>query len=321
MRLLVIGGTRFLGRHLISQALARGHEVTLFHRGQSGPGLFPAARTLIGDRNADLAALQGGPWDAVVDTCAYVPRHVRTMAAALAGRAGRYLLVSTISVYPEGAAAPDETTPPVTLPDPTVETVSGETYGGLKALCEAALRAAMPEAALIARPGLIVGPWDPTGRFTWWVQRIARGGDVLAPGDPAAPVQFIDVRDAAAWLLRQAEAGTTGTFNLTGPAEPLTMQAFLQAATQALASNAHLHWRDEATLLARGATPWTEIPLWVPAADAGLHRTRIDRALATGLSFTPLADTIRDTATWAAEHDTAHNGIGLSANKEKALLA
>lgn len=321
MRLLVIGGTRFLGRHLVAQALARGHEVTLFHRGHSGPGLFPAARTINGDRNGDLGALAGGAWDAVVDTCAYVPRHVRTMATALAGRVGRYLLVSTISVYPEGREGPDETTPPVTLPDPTVETVTGETYGGLKALCETALQAALPERALVARPGLIVGPWDPTGRFTWWVQRLQRGGDVLAPGDPAAPVQFIDVRDAARWLLRQAEAGTTGTFNLTGPAAPLSMQAFLQAAAAALGSDARLHWRDEAVLLARGATPWTEIPLWVPQADAGLHRTPIARAIATGLSFTPLPDTIRDTATWAADHDTAHNGIGLHPDKEKALLA
>ena len=323
MKLLVIGGTRFLGRHVVEQALAAGHAVTLLNRGQSGPGLFPAAEHRVADRNGDLAALDGGTWDAVVDCCAYVPRHVRTLAAKLNGNIGRYLLVSTISVYPDFATPGlDETAPLATLADPTTETVTGETYGGLKALCEAALLDALPARALIARPGLIVGPHDPTGRFTWWVKRIADGGDVIAPGDPAAPVQFIDVRDLAAWLLRQAEADSTGTFNLTGPVAPLTVGEWLATAKRTLNPATRLVWMDEAFLLAQGVAPWADLPVWLPKSDAGLHAVSIARALATGLATRPLADTLADTLAWArAANDPDRPGTGLTREREAALFA
>lgn len=321
MRILVIGGTRFLGRHLVEQALAAGHAVTLFHRGRSGAELFPQAERRIGDRNGDLAPLAGGEWDAVVDTCAYVPRHVHTAAAALRGRVGRYLLVSTISVYASMARpGPDENAALQALADPATEQVTGDTYGGLKALCEAALADALPGQELVARPGLIVGPRDPTGRFTWWPRRIAAGGDVLAPGDPGAPVQFIDVRDLAAWLLRQAEAGTTGTFNLAGPETPLTMGELLDTAVRVLQPSARLHWAGEAFLLGAGVAPWTELPLWVPAAESGLHEVSIARALASGLRCRPIAETLADTAGWAAASDGPHDGIGLAPEREAALL-
>lgn len=324
MKLLVIGGTRFLGRHVAAQALAAGHAVTLLNRGQSGPALFPEAEHLRADRNGDLGVLStAGPWDAVIDCCAYVPRHVRSLLAALQGRFGRYLFVSSISAYADlKTAGTTEDAPLATLADPTVEAITGETYGGLKALCEQAALDAAPGQVLLGRPGLIVGPHDPTGRFTWWVKRIAAGGEVLAPGDPAGPVQFIDVRDLAAWLLRQAGAGTTGAFNLTGPTAPLTVGAWLDAAVRVLNPAAQLRWVDEAFLLAEGVAPWADLPVWLPAADANLHRVDIARALATGLVTRPLAETLADTAAWAREaNDPDRPGTGLAPAREAALLA
>ncbi len=307
MKLLVLGGTRFLGRHLVDQALRRGHAVTLLHRGLSAGGLFPEAEHRLADRNGDLAtALAGGPWDVAIDTSAYVPRHVAQVAATLAGRVGCYQLVSTLSVYAPDAPAPwTEVSPRATLADPTVEAVTGDTYGALKALCEdAALQAFGEERCLVARPGLIVGPHDPTGRFSWWVRRFSReagrGGEVLAPGDPAAPVQFIDARDLAAWMLTQAEASRSGTFNLTGPVGGTTLGALLETARDTLSPGARLLWVDEPTLLAAGVAPWMGLPLWLPAAQAALHRTDIGRAVAAGLVTRPLAQTLRDTAAWLA---------------------
>jgi 2'-hydroxyisoflavone reductase len=251
-----------------------------------------------------------------------VPRHVRRMAAALAGRVGVYQLVSSISVYAKFDIGPDEDAPRATLTDPDVETITGDTYGGLKALCEDAALEGFAGRCLLARPGLIVGPFDPTGRFTWWVQRIARGlaaGPVLAPGDPAAPVQFIDARDGAAWLLLQAENSTTGSFNLTGPNTRLTMTELLRTMQYTLGNDAPLQWLDEAFLLQQGVIPWTELPLWLPQESAGLHQTDIGRALATGLQCRPLAQTIADTAAWAA-HEGGKPGIGVCASREAALL-
>ena len=282
MRLLVLGGTRFLGRHIAQRALDAGHRVTLLHRGRGNPGLFPQAEHLIADRDGDLAALAHGEWDTAIDSSAYVARQVRAVAAALASRVGQYQLVSTISVYAAfDAAGTEESAALQALADPTVETVTDETYGGLKALCEQAAQEAFGSRCLIARPGLLVGPHDPTGRYTWWVKRLMRAlpsEAVLAPGNPLAPVQCIDARDAAAWLLLQAERGTAGIFNLTGPAMPTTMGAWLDTARQQLAPTARFTWVDEDFLLAQGVAPWTDLPLWLPGAQANLHRTHIARA-------------------------------------------
>ena len=300
MKLLILGGTRFLGRHLAEQALARGDEVTLLHRGRSGAALFPQARHLIADRDAGLGVLDDGRWDAVIDTSAYVPRQVKSVAAALGARAGHYMLVSTISVYRDfGAPGIAEDAPLQTLADPTVETVSGETYGGLKVLCEVEAEAAFGPRCAIVRPGLIVGPHDPTGRFTWWATRLQRGGTVIAPGAPADAVQFIDARDLAAWMLRIA-GSASGTFNATGPDSPLTMGGFLETARSTLNPAARLEWVPEPWLLAQGVAPWSELPVWVPRESAGLHQVDIRRALAAGLSCRPLAQTLTDTAAWAA---------------------
>ncbi len=343
MKLLILGGTRFLGRHLAEQALAQGHTVTLMHRGRSGPGLFARAEHRIADRDGDLAALAHGEWDSVIDTSAYVPRQVRAVAARLAGRVGQYQLVSTISVYADtDAGGVDEDAALQILPDPSTEAVTGDTYGGLKALCEQAALAGFAGRCLISRPGLLVGPHDPTGRFSWWVQRLQRGGTVLAPGDPATPVQLIDARDAAAWMLLQATGGATGTtgvFNLSGPAQPLTIGGLLLAAREALNPAAQLQWVDEAFLHGAGVAPWSELPVWLPRAQAGLHGMDINRALATGLQCRPLAATLTDTAQWlqdaaataapataatataaAAAAAPARPAVGLSPERETALL-
>jgi len=323
MKLLVLGGTRFLGRHIAEQALAAGRQVTLLHRGKSGPDLFPQAEHRIADRNGDLSALQGGTWDACIDTSAYVPRQVRAVTAVLAGRVGQYQLVSSISAYDDAGysadTGPTETSPLARLADPCVQAITGDTYGGLKVLCEEAAQQAFGARCLVSRPGLIVGPHDPTGRFTWWPQRLQRGGEVLAPGDPATPVQFIDVRDLAAWHLLQAEAGTAGVFNLVGPSEPLTFGGLLQAARDTLNPAAQLRWVDEAWLLAQGVQPWSDLPVWLPRAQAGMHRTDIRRALATGLRTRLLATTLRDTAAWAQGRATPA-GVGLAPEREAALL-
>jgi 2'-hydroxyisoflavone reductase len=325
MRILVLGGTRFLGRHFVEQALDAGHRLTLLHRGRSGAHLFPQAEHLIADRDGDLSVLDGRQWDVALDTSAYLPRQVRAAAAKLAGRVGIYQLVSTISVYPDFATPGiGEDAPRAVLPDPEVQAVDGSTYGGLKALCEDAALAAFGNACLIARPGLLIGPHDPTERFTWWVRRVQAGGDVIAPGDPAAPVQFIDARDAAGWLLQQAEAGGRGICNLTGPVRPpgtpLTMGEFLRTAIEVLNPAAHLQWVEEAFLLDQAVVPWTELPVWVPADSAGVHQVDIGRAVAAGLSCRPLAQTLADTAAWAAGV-AAKAGTGLAADREVALLA
>lgn len=335
MRLLILGGTRFLGRHLAELALARGHTLTLLHRGRSAPGLFPDAEHRIADRDGDLAALAGGRWDAAIDTSAYFPRQVRAMAAALAGRVGHYQLVSSISVYAAFAApGTAEDAPLITLPDPEVQQVTGATYGGLKALCEQAALAGFEGRCLACRPGLIVGPHDPTGRFTWWVQRLQRGGEVLAPGDPATPVQFIDARDAAAWMLLQAERGNTGVFNLNGPDTPLHMGGLLQTAQATLNPAARLSWVDEDFVLAQGVAPWSDLPVWLPCASAAMHQVDVARARASGLVCRPLAHTLRDTADWVAAQEAqemqpvqtgaatapARPAVGLAPEREAALL-
>jgi 2'-hydroxyisoflavone reductase len=325
MKLLILGGTRFLGRHLASQALAQGWAVSLLHRGHSNTTLFPEAEHLITDRDKDLSCLRGRQWDAVIDTSAYVPRQVRQVAQVLAGRVGHYQLVSTISVYAAYApAGNDENAALASLPDPESETLDNSRYGGLKALCEQEARQGFGEPhCLINRPGLLVGAYDPTGRFSWWVRRFTDStvstDVVLAPGDPQAQVQFIDAADAAAWMLLQAQQGTTGVVNLTGPAAPLTMGEFLETARAVLRPQARLRWLPERYLLDQGVKPWTELPVWLPADSAALHRTHITRALQTGLAIRPLRHTLLDTAAWLPQAP-ATPAVGMSAEREAALL-
>lgn len=297
MRLLVLGGTEFLGRHLVQAALDRGHAPTLFNRGRTNPELFPGVERLTGDRDGGLERLRGRRWDAVVDTSGFVPRVVGQSVDLLRGSAGAYAFVSTGSVYARRGQDRSEDGPLVRLEDPATEDVTSH-YGGLKALCERVVTAAFGDRALVVRSGLIAGPHDPTGRFTYWALRLARGGEVLGPGDPSRPVQFIDARDQAAWILDMLEAGRGGTFNVTGPREPLTFGGLLSRAPGPVT------WVADEFLLEQGVRPYSEMPLWVPPS-AGTLGMPIGRALAAGLRHRTVDDTIRDTRAWAETLDAA----------------
>lgn len=306
MKLLVLGGTIFLGRHLVEAALAHGHEVTLFNRGRSNPELFSGVEKLRGDRDGGLDALRNRAWDAVIDTCGYVPRVVRASAELLADSVGHYTFLSSISVYADfRTRGMDETAPMGTLDDPAVEEVTGATYGPLKALCEQAVEEAMTGRALNIRPRLIVGPHDPSERFTYWVRRIARGGEVLAPGPPEGAVQFIDARDLAEWTLNMIESRQAGVYNATGPGYTLTMGRLLEACREVIGSDARLIWVNGRFLLECGVKPWSDLPVWVPQDDpayAGFASINCSKAIQSGLAFRPVEETVRDTLAWATAH-------------------
>ena len=298
MKLLVLGGTKFLGRHVVAHALDEGHEVTTFTRGETNPGLFPDAEHLRGNRDGDLDALHEETWDGAVDTSGYVPRIVRQSAELLRDAVQRYVFVSSISVYADFSGPVDEATPVAQLEDPDTEEILPN-YGALKAACERVVEEVYGDRSARVRAGLIVGPYDPTDRFTYWPRRIAAGGDVLAPGDPDAPTQFVDSRDLAAWLVQLALHGPGGVFNATGPAERLTMRELFERARDALGSDANFVWVDDESVLAAGIEPWSELPLWLPRTEyAGMARADISRALAAGLTFRPLEETVRDTYEW-----------------------
>lgn len=295
MKLLVLGGTKFLGRHTVEAALARGDEVTIFTRGQTNPDLFPEVVKLRGDRDGDLSALEGRTWDAVIDPSCYVPRIARMSGELLRDSVDRYVFVSTVSVYGDFSEPIDESTPVGELKDPDTEEVM-ENYGELKAACERVLDELYGDRVTHVRAGLIVGPHDPTDRFTYWPRRLNEGGDVLAPGDPDAPVQFVDARDLASFMLLLAERGPGGPINATGPAERLTMREALER----MGGEVTLHWVDDKTILDAGVDPWMELPLWLPGEEwAGLMDVDISKALAAGLRFRPLEDTARDTLAWS----------------------
>ncbi|MCW5852522.1 MAG: SDR family oxidoreductase [Anaerolineae bacterium] len=325
MKLLILGGTVFLGRALVEAALAAGHQVTLFNRGQHNPEWFPSVEKLRGDRNGQLDALAGRRWDAVIDTCGYVPRIVRLSAEALADKVDHYTFISTISVYKDTSQVGiDEQSPVGTIEDETTEQITGETYGPLKALCEQAAATAMPGRVLTLRPGLIVGPYDPTDRFAYWPLRVAEGGRLLAPGRPGYPTQVIDVRDLAEWNIRLVEQGQTGLYNATGPDYPLTLGEVIDTARSISGSDARPVWVSEEFLLAEGVQPWSELPLWVPESNpqyAGFSKVNVDKAIQTGLAFRPLADTVRDTLIWERTRPTdRQRRAGMTREREAALL-
>jgi 2'-hydroxyisoflavone reductase len=281
MRLLVLGGTKFLGRHAVAHALADGHEVTTFTRGRTNPELFPDAEHLTGDRDGGLDALRGREWDGVIDTSGYVPRVVRQSAELLRDAVRRYVFVSTISVYAE----PEE------LEDPATEDVQ-QHYGALKRACEQVVDEVYGERSARVRAGLIIGPYDPTDRFTYWPRRLAAAGEVLAPGDPGQPLQLIDARDLAAWLVRLALDGPGGTFDATG--EQTTFGEVLER----LRGDARLVWVQEQQVLDAGVQPWMELPLWLPRDAWELMERDISAARTAGLTFRPLEETARDTYEW-----------------------
>ena len=342
MKLLVLGGTKFLGRAVVDAARAREHTLTLFNRGLEDPSAYPDVEQIHGDRTTaeGRARLAGRTWDAAIDTAAYLPRDVRSMASAL--DVGHYTFVSSISVMAGHALVGQDETAPVARLTPEqqaeVEALSldgpiparalGEFYGPLKAQCEEAALAAFPGAALIVRPGLIVGPHDVSDRFTYWPARFMKGGDVLAPGSPDRRVMFIDVRDLAEWMVRMVEARASGTYLATGPGERLSFGTVLDACARVAkergAPPSRLVWVDDAFLVEQKLGPWMEMPLWIPATDqafAGFMTENVARALAAGLTFRPLEDTIRATLDWNdTRQKDAPLAAGLAAERESLLL-
>jgi 2'-hydroxyisoflavone reductase len=319
VKLLVLGGTKFLGRHAVDAALADGHDVTIFTRGQTNPELFPDVEHLLGDRDGKLDALAGRSWEGVVDTSGYVPRVVRQSAELLRDAVGRYVFVSSISVYDDFSEPVDEDSPVAQLEDPATEEIM-EAYGALKAVCEKVVEEVYADRSARVRAGLIVGPFDPTDRFTYWPRRIALGGDVLGPGSPTAPVQFVDARDLARWLVALALGGPGGTFNATGPAEPITFEQLLTRARDAIGSDANVVWVDDQRVLDAEVQPWTELPLWLPGDEyAGMARADITRALAAGLTFRPLEQTVVDTLAW--DRSVPGDRPTLTHDREQEILA
>lgn len=331
MRILVMGGTSFLGRHVALEALHRGDEVTTFNRGRTGPDV-DGVEVVRGDRSedADLAQLAGRSFDAVVDTGAQVPRDALRSARLLSDTVGCYVVVTSISVYAERPGA----TSPLTEASALVEgsTADGPDdgdYARLKAGVELAVREAVgTERSVIVRAGLLLGPHENVWRMPWWLQRMARGGEVLAPGDPSLPMQLVDARDVAVWMLDQAAAGGAGTYNVTAPPGNTTMGEWLGLCRDVCGSDARLTWVDDAVLVQHGVGPWTELPLWLPAGPDRDHLWDVDvsRALATGLRARPIAETVRDTWAWLRDaadlpHPAQPRGaLGIDLGKERRIL-
>jgi 2'-hydroxyisoflavone reductase len=321
MRILVIGGTRFVGKHFVAAALERGHEVTVFHRGRTGADLFPEATHLRGDRNTDLGALAEGEWDATVDVCAYVPSQVRSLAAALEERGGHHLFVSSVSAYaPPPGPGITEDAPLAQLDDPSTEEVTNETYGGLKVLCErAAVDAYGPDTAIV-RPSYVVGPDDLTWRFSWWVDRIGRGGRVPVPEPKDSPMQWVDARDLGHFMVRLLEDRAGGAFHAANPAPVFTWQQTIEGIAAAVApEGTDVVWVPVEAATGLGLEEGT-IPLWA-AEDPEVWGLAVDpsAAFAAGLAPRPLEETVRDTLAWTREVGVP-DGAGLSREQERALL-
>lgn len=332
MKLLIIGGTRFLGRHLVSAALERDHEITLFNRGTHSS--VKNVEMIQGDRHTDIGKLRGRRWDAVIDTCGMLPSAVRSAAEVLSGSVDRYIFISSQNAYADvSTPGVTETAPVATLTstqldeahaiDRSGEPSYGKLYGGLKALCEQAAEEVMPNRVLIIRPGLIVGPNDYTDRFTYWVARIARGGEVLAPGRPDRFVQFIDVRDLSEWILRMVERREAGAYYASNMPKTFTMKNVLDECKAVSQSDAIFTWASEKFLLENEVAAWSEMPLWLPEDAAphlkGFMFVSSDKAVRAGLSFRSLTDTIGATLTWY-QKDRHKLKAGLEPDKEEALL-
>lgn len=326
LRILILGGTSFIGPHQVEYARARGHTITLFNRGRTNPGLFGDLETLIGDRTGDVRALEGRQWDVVLDNSAQEPEWVQLTGSVLRDNVQRYILVSTRSVYSDLSKVPSTADAPVyTVENTTVEPGQRRPYGLRKALCEKEARAAFGERATIVRPGLIIGPGDETDRFTYWPVRIARGGEVLAPGDGTDPVQIIDARDLSEWMIRLAENDTPGTFNAVGPFTPRPFDELLYGIRAVTTAETSFTWVDTDFLLERGVRPYSDLPVWMPARGRNLGFARFDLTpeVNAGLTFRSLAQTTADTLAWWAAQPQERQVLktGLSAEREQELLA
>ena len=326
LRVLIFGGTGFLGPHFVQALQAGGHQITLFNRGRSNPGLFKDLETLIGDRDGKLDALKGRDWDVVIDDSGYVPRHVKLSADLLKDHVRHYLFVSSISVYgtfpKPGLDEDDKVAQP---PDAKVEEVTGETYAGLKAGCEQVVESTYGSRCTIVRPHYVVGPGDSTDRFTYWVARVARGGQVLAPGSANDPLQYIDVRDLAAFVRRCAEERPSGRFNACTPPGAHTMGELLDTGKQVSGSNATFVWADAEFIQKNGLMEKGEIPIWLPPTGplAGALLVSSAHAVQQGLRFRGLDVTVRDTLDWHNKRPAEQRqklAVGLTAEREAELL-
>ncbi len=326
MNVLILGGTRFVGRHIADALTARGHVVTLFNRGRSNPQAHVELEQIRGDRTADLGRIGERKWDAVIDTSGYTPDVVERSARYFANRAHRYLFVSTISVYDESQNnGPDEDAPLHVLPrdaDPTE--FNAEYYGALKALCEAVVRSTFRHRASIVRPGLVAGPYDPTDRFTYWPVRVDAGGEILAPVSPSEPVQYIDVRDLAAFCVHLLECDDGGTYNCVIPRDTLMFGDLFDACVRVSASDAKFIWADAGFLREHEVNPWSDLPVWIPVDQPhrSIQRANSNRALVRGLTVRPLMETVRDTLSWARANGKRLGTLsaGLAPECEKQLL-
>jgi 2'-hydroxyisoflavone reductase len=328
VRLLLIGGTRFVGRHAVVEAVGRGHEVTVFHRGNSEPtdAGFPDVEHRHGDRDGRLDVLEGSTWDAVLDTCGFVPRVVRRGLDALAGSAGSYAFVSSLSAYPEdvGPGATEET--PAVPPDDDGEEVTDTSYGPMKVACERAVAAVFPGRATILRPGFIAGPSDTQDRFASWLRRADQGGPILAPEPADLPVQLVDARDLASFAIDLIERGADGIWNVTGPGRTLTMRELLETCVRVAGSGATLTWVDGDWLRERGLHEpgdhgWEQLPYWYPELP-GFSAFNVSKAVADGLRFRPLEETVADTLAWDRARDrSVPLNAGIERSRELELLA
>jgi 2'-hydroxyisoflavone reductase len=334
MRLLILGGTGFIGPHQVRYALARGHHVTIFNRGRQKETWPGPVEELIGDRGGDLKALEGGDWNVCLDNPTSLPAWVRDAASVLKGHVGQYVFISTISVYAANDQPADETAPLAAYKgaDPMAETTKSlsadpRLYGPLKALSEREAQTQYGETATtIIRPSLIVGPGDETDRFTYWPVRLARGGETLAPGDGSDPVQFIDARDLAEWTIRVAEQRITGVFSAAGPARSITMREMLAGIAQGVQVDPKLVWAPTAFLKANKVSAWRDMPVWIPGEGEtfGFHRRDVRRAINAGLTYRALPLTAADTLAWfytrSPERQTKLRA-GVTAEREAELLA
>lgn len=323
MNILIIGGKHFVGRALVETALAAGHTLTLFNRGQSNSDWFPEVENITGDRNGDLSALQNRHWQAVIDTCGYFPRQVNNLLTAIGTHIDHYTFISSISAYADfSKPGLREGDPVAKIDDPSIEEITGESYGALKALCEQSAETLLPERVLTVRPGLIVGPYDLSDRFTYWPVRVQRGGEILVPDSPDWLTQIIDVRDLAEWTIRLVENKVTGIFNATGPEKPLTIGAVLEASCKISGNRPEFTWVSTKFLLEKGVQPWSELPMWLPGEeDAGGNEIDNRKAVQHGLTFSPIERTIEDTLAWEATRPPDHPWrAGLPADRERQLL-
>jgi len=322
--ILIIGGTRFLGRFLTQEGIKRKHEITLFNRGKTNPHLFPDIEKLHGDRDGGLEPLKGRRWDLVIDVCGYVPRIVEQSAKLLKDQAGKYLFVSTMIVYDDlNKIDLKENDRLASMGEDTDEEVTTESYGPLKGDCERVVKRYFPENNLMIRPGVIIGPEDNTDRFTYWVNRIGKGGRFLAPGNPDDPVQVIDVRDLVSWIYDIIEKNGTGAYNATGPDYKLTMGELFEECQEVAGVPAEPVWVDSEFLLEQDVVPWRDIPLWRRGGHHQKGFMRIDstKAIKEGLTYRPLRESIRDVLDFARSRgDDYEWTAGLDPDKEKEIL-